>query len=580
MKLHVPLKEKISFRILVTVVLLVTLLVAAIMGVMYLTFMNETKKNVSELVTGIFEKRMSNIDYKAIGLGNDKDADAVMADSAYLKAADIMDTICQTTHVKYVQIVQPLDGGFVYLLAKNSTDDVSDDETIPGEAIEEEYVEDYQEVFQSAKPILNHFEDSEFGLLLSNYYPVMDANGKVMMMVGIDYDLSIEMDALKAIMIQVALLSFASLLVIIAVLTLRINHLVKPIGELAVACDVMSKYDLTNQVKGAFRGEFEVLAKALETLRENNRILLGGISGTSEEINHKVGVICDTGEAISSMVEENTAAINLVSETSSESLGLAHVLAERGQELGHMIGDIDSSMKESMDSGNAVQNLSEKTLQQMNGMLGTFEEAVKGFEAISEKMDDLTRMSETMKQINDAIRAIASQTNLLALNASIEAARAGEQGRGFSVVAEEIRKLAEESASSVNEIEGIITKVIDAIEVSNTITRENHAAIGTLSGQIDEVLEAQGASGMEMKELLERISMVMELSGRMTHIKDEVISSIRKTEEVTRMNMESYQHINAASEEQTASIEEIVSSIEHIASMTQELIESVHVYRT
>ena len=66
----------------------------------------------------------------------------------------------------------------------------------------------------------------------------------------------------------------------------------------------------------------------------------------------------------------------------------------------------------------------------------------------------------------------------------------------------------------------------------------------------------------------------------MTRIKDEVISSIKNTEEVTLMNMKSYQYINAASQEQTASIEEIVSSIEHITSMTQDLTESVRMYQT
>ena len=70
--MQVSLKERISFRILVTVVLLVTLLVVAIMGVIYLTFTNETKSNASELVSAIFEKRMSNINYSGLALGEGK----------------------------------------------------------------------------------------------------------------------------------------------------------------------------------------------------------------------------------------------------------------------------------------------------------------------------------------------------------------------------------------------------------------------------------------------------------------------------------------------------------------------------
>ena len=344
--MQVSLKERISFRILVTVVLLVTLLVVAIMGVIYLTFTNETKSNASELVSAIFEKRMSNINYSGLALGEGKNADAVVADMAYQKAADIMDTIFQTTPVKYVQLVQPFDGTYVYLLTKSKTELESDNNSMPGEPVEKEYLEFYKEVEQNGKPILNHFEDSKFGLLLSNYYPILDANGKVTMMVGIDYDLSIEMKALQAMVIRVILLSIAFQIFIIVVLMMRITYLVKPIGDLAEACDIMSKYELNQEIKGTFCGEFAVLAKALETLRENNRMLLSRISGTTEEINRKVGAIYDTGEAISGMVEENMAAINLVSETSSESLVLTQVLVERGQELGHMIANIDNSRSE------------------------------------------------------------------------------------------------------------------------------------------------------------------------------------------------------------------------------------------
>lgn len=578
--MRLSIRERISFQILLVIVILVSLLVTAIMGVMYITFMNETKQKTSELVTAIFEKRMAVIDYESLVLGPKKTPDQILADPAYQKAAEIMETICQTTHIKYIQLVQPYEGSYVYLLTKSSTDEESANFTRPGEAIEEAYKTFYVETLKTGKPIINNFEDSEFGLLLSNYYPVMDKSGNVVLLVGIDYDLSVEIGQLKVILVRVALLSLAAMLGIVVILVLMVNRLLRPIGKLAEACKVMSSYDLTQEVKGNFRGEFSILANSLELLRKNNSALIGEISDTSEAINRKVDLICDTGEVISGMVEETTASIHEVTEEAAESLDMAKMLSDNGLELGNIIGDIDESMKISIDAGTNVQILSKHTQERMNGMIKTFEISVKGFEEIFVTMNELAHMSETMKQINEAIRAIAAQTNLLALNASIEAARAGEQGRGFSVVAEEIRNLAEESARSVNEIEQIIAKVIYSIGVSNEITRDNHAAIGTLSNQISEILLAHGKSEHETQALLEQINEVMQMTRQMNRIKDEVISSIERTKHMTHKNMASYQQINAASQEQTASIEEIVSAMEHIASMTKELTDAVHQYRT
>lgn len=103
--------------------------------------------------------------------------------------------------------------------------------------------------------------------------------------------------------------------------------------------------------------------------------------------------------------------------------------------------------------------------------------AVKGFYKNTNKLKQLEEKSGSIVQIIDTIRGIASQTNLLALNASIEAARAGEAGRGFSVVADEIRKLTEESNRSVTKVDSIISSVISDVNDSMTLNQENSQLI-------------------------------------------------------------------------------------------------------
>ena len=125
-----------------------------------------------------------------------------------------------------------------------------------------------------------------------------------------------------------------------------------------------------------------------------------------------------------------------------------------------------TSLKEYSIEMEKMQEKGSKAIKELNVKLGL---NVQATEKVASNIDGLSNKSSLIGEIISTIQSIASQTNLLALNAAIEAARAGDSGKGFAVVAEEIRKLAEKTAISTNEIDDIVKQIQGEISLGKTI---------------------------------------------------------------------------------------------------------------
>ncbi len=187
----------------------------------------------------------------------------------------------------------------------------------------------------------------------------------------------------------------------------------------------------------------------------------------------------------------------------------------------------------------------------------------------------LEKRSQEIGEIVEVITGIAQQTNLLALNAAIEAARAGEQGKGFAVVADEVRKLAEQSGVSAGRISDLIqtiqTETAKAAGSMNEVTRE--VQVGT------EVVNVAGEAFerilLSAKQVADQIQEVTAASEEMSASTEQVSHSVEDMSRIAQSSSGNAQNVAAASEEQLASVEEISMSAESLTKLAQELRELV-----
>ena len=200
----------------------------------------------------------------------------------------------------------------------------------------------------------------------------------------------------------------------------------------------------------------------------------------------------------------------------------------------------------------------------------------KGTKEVGHAITDLENSSRKISEIVNLISSIAGQTNLLALNAAIEAARAGEQGRGFAVVADEVRKLAEQSHHAAQDITGLIKNNTD--DISKAVRAMEQGSKDVAQG-----MTLVSATGNDFKNISEAI---YQLSGQVreisTVIKDMAVGSQRivvavgEIETVSKVGASEAESVSAATQEQSASMQEIASSSQELARLAENLQQTIN----
>ncbi|AYM09691.1 HAMP domain-containing protein [Agrobacterium tumefaciens] len=228
------------------------------------------------------------------------------------------------------------------------------------------------------------------------------------------------------------------------------------VSETSRVIEGLARGDLTEKMDGEFRGVFaelqtnvnETLAKLRETMREV-RSSTEGISGNANELR-------SAADDLSKRTEQQAAALEETSAALDEITAVVRNSTDRAQEASTMVAE---TKQKTAESANVVRD------------------------AVS-AMDRIEHASREISQIINVIDEIAFQTNLLALNAGVEAARAGEAGKGFAVVAQEVRELAQRSATAAKDIKALITKSGEEVGRGVSLVQRTGSALGEIETRV------------------------------------------------------------------------------------------------
>ncbi len=379
-------------------------------------------------------------------------------------------------------------------------------------------------------------------------------------------------------------ISFAIVILIVCVVVLLIcfiaaGRITKPIKNLTAEAQKIANGDLRVDITPAGSKEIKDLSEAFRKMAVNIGKLVGDIGNAANRVDHSSGeisVITDNTKMISEEIAKTSHELALGANNQAESVaGGADMVVSMSQVIARVAQSSQDSQNLIMDVNDSVNDGMKALEKQQNLMLQNSDSTEKVGHAISQ-LDD--KASEIQKIVS-VIGEIADQTNLLALNAAIEAARAGEQGKGFAVVADEVRKLAEQSASSSNDIEillkDILEKTVKSVEDVNEVqqivrdqkesleeTRVLYSKIQDAVKSIVEKTISISAETLQVQQKSEQVSMTM---GDIAAITEE---SAAATEEVA-----------AATSEQSTSLGNISREVAQMVIEAKALMEAISTFR-
>ena len=312
----------------------------------------------------------------------------------------------------------------------------------------------------------DYIVSNEYGDLVSSYVPIYNSAGKVVAVLGCDYDgsdIKAQLGTITGICVGCTIGFLALAIIVIFFFVSRITKNIVLIND-KVYDLVNNEGDLTQKLDIRSGDELELIGNNVNALLEYIRTIMLRISDNSVELK-------GSSEVVSSNIKDAEYNITEVSATMEEmSAGMEETSASIS-EITNSIHDVYNAINEinikASSSAEKAYAVMEKANEIYENSIVTQNNAKEKTSSISEQVTDRIEKSKAVKEIaelTDSILNIADQTNLLALNASIEAARAGEAGRGFAVVADEIGNLAQESAASATRIRQVSAEVIQAVE--------------------------------------------------------------------------------------------------------------------
>jgi methyl-accepting chemotaxis protein len=299
---------------------------------------------------------------------------------------------------------------------------------------------------------------------------------------------------------------------------------------------------------------------AMNQLSGNLKTSISNILASSEQVNEMSRNLKLNAEATTEANNEITASIMQVASSSDEQVKVSQRTNEAVGNVSSQLMEVTGSLKETLYTTSSTKDKIEEGKQYAFNVTEQMDEINEKVSELANVIHSLKNNSQEIYRIIEIITDISNQTNLLALNAAIEAARAGEHGKGFGVVAQEVRKLAEQSAGAADSIRTILEQTGKETNQAVTVMDESQATV--LKG--NDLVEKVATIFAEIAESIEEVS----LNGNT--VSDAVINANKKMKSMA----ESANEVITASSRSALFLEQVAATTEEQNATMQELLES------